>query len=195
MKIENKRKQLLEINEKKFNELAKISEKVALYVRIALFTGLRYSSISNIRYCDVVAENGYFFIEINKMKYQNKSNLVNINQDLYNKIMATKGRKAADNYVISSNKPRTKLTIQFINRILNKVLNTTTHGLRYCFAIANKINGASIEMVCNGLFHKNINTTMTYLSHALTTMRLYGRDKLKKWLLQTKKYINFLETI
>jgi integrase len=193
MKKENQKNQLLEISSKKLALLKSKNANIEMYVRIALFTGLRYSSISKIKFDDVIIVAGSYFIEINTMKNQTKSNLVKISKDIYTRIQSHKRQSKFNNFIVEglySNKP---LTAQYINRILTQILDTTTHGLRYCFAICNKINGASADLISNSLFHKNINTTMIYMNHALTTIRLFGKKTLNNFIEKMRGYVYLLD--
>ena len=184
---------LITISSKQLKQIENKNPNIDIYIRIALYTGLRYSSIANITYKDIVREGNHYFILIKKMKKQTSIQKVRISKDIYTKIQNHKKKCKYENFIIEgiySNKP---LSIQYINKILKYFLECSSHKLRHTFALVNKLNGAEIDIICNCLFHKNIVTTMIYIQMALTIKRLYEKKYINEYINHMKKYVCIIE--
>ena len=184
---------LIELTSKQLNQIENKSANIGLFIRIALYTGLRYSSISNIKFTDIAREGNHYYINITKMKRQKTTQKVRISKDIYLRIVKHQKQSKYNNFVIEGIYSNKALSIQYINRILNYYLKVSCHKLRHTFALVNKLNGTDIDLISVCLFHKSINTTMIYATKALNLIRLYGRKFINDYILQMKKYVCIME--
>jgi integrase len=183
---------LINITSKQLKQIEEKNSHVEIYTRIALYTGLRYSSIAEVTYDDVIREGNNYFLIIKKMKRQKDVQKVRISKDIFIRIQNHRKQSKYNNYVIEGQYSNKALSIQYINKILNFVLGCSSHKLRHTAALVNKLNGTEIDLISNFLFHKNIATSMIYTAMAHTMIRLYGRQHIKDYLSNMKKYVCIL---
>lgn len=153
-------KNFLTLNECRKLFTTDFSDKVLKkYCIFALLTGLRYSDINNLQWCDVVEREGINYIYF-RMKKTSAFQYHPISEEAV-KLMGD--RKFRTDFVFD------RIAYHSLNDNLRKWLSkaeiekkVTFHNFRTSYAVAQLEAGADIYLISKMLGHKNVSTTEIY---------------------------------
>ena len=151
-------KTIKQLDWKELNRIiANVSEKHGLMIETLAHTGMRKQELLSLKVEDI--ENDMIKIT---SKYDNER-YVFLEPYIYNKLKIFVGDRKCG-YVFISNRG-TKYSHDLLNKILNKY-NISVHSLRHLFASRMSQKNIPVSMLQVILGHKDIRTTMGYISHS-----------------------------
>jgi integrase/recombinase XerD len=147
------------LNEEEIKEIfMKMDYKTRIICKISLYTGLRLSEIENLKYSDIINEDGIY-----KIKIKGKGNkerivyFVNPDSEILNHLQQNIGKKE---YIMSFSKNYIQKKILKISKKTG--IDFTFHSFRHTFATNLLGQGFSLEEVQKLLGHSNVLTTQIY---------------------------------
>ena len=155
------------------------SAKNKLLIKIILYTGMRVGEAINIKYKDIILEDGLYIIKITGKG--NKERVAMIQQKYIQKDLDSwRGYRPISTPLLFCSRTAKKLTQPYISYIMDKILTNAgirkdkngAHMLRHTFGTKLYQTNKDLILVQEALGHSDINTSRIY-TH-------FDKDRLKK---------------
>ena len=143
--------------------------KNRLLIKIILYTGMRVSEALNIKYKDIVLEQGLYVIKITSKG--NKQRIAMIKQSYIQKdLEGYYEYRDINNSLLFSSRSSKKLTQSYVSYIMDKILTNASirkdkngaHMLRHTFGTKLYQTNKDLILVQEALGHSDINTSRIY---------------------------------
>jgi integrase/recombinase XerD len=168
---------LKSIDETSFKDYARAKNR--LLIKIILYTGMRVSEAINIKYKDMILEDGLYIIKITGKG--NKQRIAMVKQKYIQKdLQEYKEYRDNSTALLFSSRTGKKLTQPYVSYIMDKILTNAgihkdkngAHMLRHTFGTKLYQTNKDLILVQEALGHADINTSRIY-TH-------FDKDRLKK---------------